>query len=391
MSVPIEVGAEEEAEAAEAASGASVVYPSLTERDRRLFSLLALARHLSTGQLAALCFSGRSDRLVRRRLQYLSDEAPGRAGKGYVRKRQFRTSDGQLRTAWELTALGEHEASKVVRLPELPARPAAGVEFLAHNLGLNEILVRLVPRDKRGVAFAPDPAVWTWTRGDLLRLDFSVYERIGQRKERLLRPDAVLTLPRERRRVFIEFETGSHPIRTRQAERHGATIHKVARYESFFVEYTPGANAGREDETFYMRAFPDGFVPELVIVSHGDVRRDNVNTAIRDWARNRVGPRMQARALLLADLVSALAPRVGIAAGQRAEPPPRGSGTPTGSRVLMPRSAVDLLASYFDESQDRIHEYRDLVRGKTPPPATVPSYPAASDGVFALLTHLRGT
>jgi hypothetical protein len=367
----------------------AVVYPRLTERDRRVFSLLALARHLSTGQLGALCFPGRSDRLVRRRLLYLSDEAPGRANKGYVRKRQFRTSDGHLRMAWELTALGEYQAGRVIKLPELPARPAPGVEFLEHNLGLNEILVRLAPRDKRGVAFAPDPSVWTWTRGDLLKLDFSMYESLGREKERLLRPDAVVTLPRERRRLFIEFETGNHPIRTHQADRHGATIHKVARYATFFQGYTSLAGRDR-DVTFCARAFPDGFAPELVIVSHGAQRRDNVNAAIDEWARRRAGPALKVRAVLLADLVAELSPRVGAGAGQRAEPPPRGSGTPTGSRVFMPRSAVGLLVRYFDDSQDRIHEFRDLVRGKTPAPATVPEYPATSDDVFALLTQLRG-
>jgi hypothetical protein len=360
----------------------------MTDRDRDLVALLAVTRYLTIEQLGALYSPGGDESVPRKRVSGLAGIAPGGLAEPVLRRIRFDVAEGRCEV-FALTKEGHALALKVLATAPRMPRKDIGLPFLKHQIGLNQLFVDLA-RDPRGRAPCRVGALpFRWVGSESLWLTFAEYHRAaGKSEKHLLQPDAVLELPAAKRRSFIEYETGSHPIVSSRAARAGATVHKVARYASFITGYAD-SDAG---VTFYDRAYPDGWEVEVVFLVESARRKDNVNRALRAWGERRAGPSFVARALVRAELVGE------VAALLRRAPPPVGPPpavdrrlartTPSGSFVLTPH-AVETLARYFDSSQDRIHEFRSVVRGRAPAPDAVPAYPEESDEVHDLLSALR--
>jgi hypothetical protein len=76
---------------------------------------------------------------------------------------------------------------------------------------------------------------FTWIPSDSVRLPWQDYGD-GNSWERIILPDAVLELPKLRRRLFLECETGSHTIVPRGMHKPGSTLSKAVRYEGLICE-----------------------------------------------------------------------------------------------------------------------------------------------------------
>ena len=79
--------------------------------------------------------------------------------------------------------------------------------------------------------------------------------------------------PTARRRYFIEYESGSATIR--DAKKSTSTMAKLDRYGNFFRAPAGNVLAG-ERETFYTRAFKDGWPAEVFFVTPSEARRDSI-------------------------------------------------------------------------------------------------------------------
>jgi hypothetical protein len=276
----------------------------VTERDGQLMGMVALARYLSMEQLRRLFFPAATEKVARKRLARLAGEWDAKSGSAYIRRVQYRVWDGSWVLAWGLTADGYGVAAKVLRaLPPVPRRDTASA-VMPHAIGTSELLVRLAPRGADGVARVPD--AFTWSNGDADPIRFGEpFKKGAVQDRRVLQPDAVLTIPKLQRRLFIEYETGAHPINGR-ADRAGATVNKLARYSRFLTEMAWG-----DQRTHYARCLPDGLPAEVVVVVTSQVRRENVTAAIAATRRREPGKAIVARAVTLDQLAAELAPAVG--------------------------------------------------------------------------------
>jgi hypothetical protein len=98
----------------------------------------------------------------------------------------------------------------------------------------------------------------------------------GELRERAIRPDAILTVPSARRRVFIECETGTPTLVPARKDRHQATVHKAARYETFLRGL---ADVPRR-LTHYAAKYPDGWAAEVLFLVPTDGRRASTEAAL---------------------------------------------------------------------------------------------------------------
>lgn len=102
-------------------------------------------------------------------------------------------------------------------------------------------------------------------------------------EERRLAPDAILELPAERVRVFLECEMGGHPLARREESALGSVRSKLQRYGSFMLE---GGH-----KTFYAQRFDDGWRAELVFLMHSEQRTANAAALVEGWrGQNRAVP-----------------------------------------------------------------------------------------------------
>jgi len=150
-------------------------------------------------------------------------------------------------------------------------------QFLRHSILLSEFFLGLVPRDGKHPAKIPQN--FRWILGEYLDLPFSKYSH-NRNQSRRLQPDAVLEIPSQRIRIFVEIETGSATIWNQ--EKMTSTLAKLNRYSEFLNGYA--GNVHHEDSsTFYSRAFPDAWPPELLFVTLGGHRRDSIQAAEKKW------------------------------------------------------------------------------------------------------------
>src|SRR5206468_2736706 len=77
-----------------------------------------------------------------------------------------------------------------------------------------------------------------------------------------------------KRRIFIEFETGTHMLGFQRdgAPGRNATKAKIERYTRFVMAPTTGLG----NDTPYLQTFPDGWPAELLFVVPSRVRRDAI-------------------------------------------------------------------------------------------------------------------
>ena len=196
-----------------------------------------------------------------------------------------------------MTAEGFDIGSQLLNL-KLARTPKhdVGPWFLKHEVMLNEVFLGLVPQD--GKTPAKVPRGFRWVLGEYLDLPFNDFapDRRGIESRRL-QPDAIFEDPAGRRRYFIEYETGSATIR--DAKKSTSTMAKLDRYGTFFRAPAGNPFAG-ERETFYTRAFKDGWPAEVLFVTPSEARRDSIAHVIAD-RESSDKYKFAARALTLAE------------------------------------------------------------------------------------------
>lgn len=259
---------------------------AVTERDRHACAMVREARTLSAEQLVRLLLPGRSERAARWLLRFLVDS-------GLLRREEAWVGLDGLTSVYSVTPDGDSQAERVA--PGGTSLDAVEPASLAHHLALAELYVRLqeatlprAPPTKRGrpktgtslYARATHPA-WRWLAGgESVSLPWKEYAK-GALKDRLIRPDAVLELVGQRRRLFLEEETGSHTVRAVSPDKPGATVEKVKRY----VAYVTGFVDAHARTTWYQQRYADGFKPELVLLQPSEARCATVREAVASIAR----------------------------------------------------------------------------------------------------------
>lgn len=291
----------------------------LTERDRALLGYLAVARYVTAAQAHRLLAPGHDKAVTSRRLARLCEVGPGPGEDPFLRRLQYRRANALPFPVWTLTPRGLAVAEPVAPGPVALVQPPPGIIFVERILALNELLIAFVLASRRSetAPLAALPFRWR-VPDDSLR--FEVFERVtvGTRPA-VLRPAAVLDLPAARRRYFLEPELGTATLAPMDP-RQGHVRRRLERYGSFFLGFAR-AEARR---TWYERAFPDGYTPEVLVLARTEARRAKIEAAIREHG-GRSGPSYGVRALTMPGAIAALTPLVSPAATQPAPRPPAAS------------------------------------------------------------------
>jgi hypothetical protein len=172
---------------------------------------------------------------------------------------------------------------------------------------MNELLVALWQNGTR-CPKSVHPS-FRWVPSDRVRLVWEEWEmREGRKQQRLIQPDAMLELPVQRRRYFLECEMGTQKIAPGESNAPGATLSKADRYRAFL-------SGGAVDEaSHYQAQYRDGFAPEVLFLVLNGGRAKSVNTALAAWRTKNQDPRPIAiRALTFDDAASELRRLVGLA------------------------------------------------------------------------------
>ncbi len=350
----------------------------LTDRDRDMLGLLVLARYLTAEQMHRLAFSGRHLSLAYRRLLLLSR---GNGQPPFVRQRFFRDYNGTRLAAWAPTSHAMAAAlSRSVPLPDLPKHDV-GAPFLEHLLQLNELFISLWRAGAR-CPRASHPA-FAWVPSDRVRLVWGEWEmREGRKQLRVIQPDAVLELPRQRRRYFLECEMGTHSITPRGGNHPGATLAKVDRYQRFLGD----ASGQAGPQAHYEAQYPDRFAPEVLFLVLTAGRAASVNAALASW-RTEVGHRRAnaMRAVTFAEVALELRQRAGLPA--LAEPSPVAERGVSHTSARVNAEDVALLREYLRQSVVSIKAARAAFRrlGRS----DLPEYPATYERAYDLLERLE--
>ena len=348
----------------------------LTDRDKDLLGLLVLARYLTAAQVHRLAFPGKHASVPYRRLLKLS-QANGQPA--FLRQLFFRTYDGNRVAVW---APAPHAMpAALTRAPQLPELPKheVGAQFLEHHIQMNELLVALWQSGTR-CPKAVHPS-FRWVPSDRVRLVWEEWDmREGRKQQRLIQPDAVLELPVQRRRYFLECEMGTQKIAPGESNAPGATLSKADRYRAFVL-------AGPTDEaSHYQAQYRDGFAPEVLFLVRNDGRAKSVNAALGSWrAANQDARPVAIRALTFDDAASELRRLGGLA--------PLG---PDGRAVAEQRSLplaralsaeeVSILSRCVYEAVRSIKHARAVFRQARRP--DLPQYPESYEAAAAVLERL---
>ncbi len=268
-------------EAIEASKERAKKASRITKRDLVLLGHLAVARYLTSSQIARLVFPCRSDRVVRRRLEVLS--VPPARGP-FVAALKYRTYYGTPLAVWRLAEMGYEAASRVLgRDVKIPSDDV-GYQLLEHAIALSDLYVALATAARGGdgkTDAAPVHQSFRWTTSESSRLPWKQYDRkLGAVQNKRIEPDAILESAPVRRRWFIECEMGGHSL-SNADEKSGSTLSKLRRYSEFYRSYADGSTR----TTFYQQAFPDGFPGELVFTVPTAARRDSVRRTIEEWRK----------------------------------------------------------------------------------------------------------
>lgn len=344
---------------------------ALTDRDRELLAALFLARHLSFEQLRALYFPGNFDKAARRRLRLLSEV--GRGG-GYVKAQRYVDAGGTAHLAFSLTEVGYELAAQRLQLPRPGLHAEVGEAFLAHNVGLADVLVALLQLRHGRTRSLP----FRWLASDLVRLPFEQKAHpLVAAEQSLLVPDAVLEVPSKRRRLFLEYETGSHTLVARSANKRGATFSKALRYARYLFRIDDRGT------TAYARRFPDGFAPELLFVTATATRANAIERAMGQAKRRReLAESFPVRALHTPVFIAEL-----VASGDFAvDGPTRNDGT-NAKDASVSQERLALMRRFYVESLTALKQARESVRARKweGDPAPLPEYPPSSAALKRLL------
>src|SRR5229473_5433676 len=332
--------------------GAVVTKARLTDRDRQLTGLLAVARYLSTEQLSKLLYQTRNIDNMRRRFLRLAGEGPRGFRPAYIRRLFYRTYEGHRFDMWTLTNTGYTVAEIVLGTAVKIPRHDVSAAFREHAIVLNELFVALMRPTGGGYARAKQDD-FRWIPSDTVRLPWKQHLGPGSRTpDRLVLPDAVLEIPSAQRRFFLECEMGTHPILGVAHPKPGSTIAKVQSYEGFLRSYVDASAT----QTFYARSYPDNYVPEVLFLVRTPHRAKAINEAIRQW-HERLGTQTCAARALTIDAARDELLRV---LGRRSNPE-EGPTTAVQERVLS-REDVATLRHFYNETVLAFKEMRAKAR-----------------------------
>ena len=356
--------------------GSPLTKARLTDRDRQLIGLLAVARYLSTEQLSRLLYASRNVDNMRRRFLRLAGEGPRGFKPAYIRRLFYRTYEGHHLDMWTLTNTGYAVAEAVLGTAIKIPRRDVGAAFREHTIALNELFVALMMPPGGGYARAKQND-FRWIASDTVRLPWRQHLGYGSRTpDRLVLPDAVLEIPSARRRFFLECEMGTHPILSTAHPKPGSTIAKVQNYEGFLRSFVDA----RATETFYARIYPDNYAPEVLFLVRTPHRAKSVNEAIRQW-RQRSGTQTCAARALTIDTARDELLRV---LSRRSSPEEKRKAA-----SLEPRLSAEDIATartFYNATVLAFKELRARARARKEPP---PNYPAMIEEMQALVERLQ--
>jgi hypothetical protein len=259
----------------------------------------------------------------------------------------YATNEG-WKNVFGLTGYGylvaqERLGKELLKVPRHDVSP----QFLKHSILLSEFFLGLVPQD--GTHPAKIPQNSRWILGEYLDLPFSEYSH-NRNQSRRLQPDAVLEIPSQRIRIFVEMETGSATIWDQ--EKMTSTLAKLNRYSEFLNGYAGNVHHG-DSSTFYSRAFPDAWPPEVLFVTLGAHRRDSIQAAEKKWRFGRGREDLVVRAMTLEEAKKALFGKI--------HGPSLGADSPI---QKFPTPPKDVPAPANNELEERLRPGRVAVRGE---------------------------
>lgn len=381
------------------------------ERDRELLGYLATCRLLSTSQVQRLVFHDAALRPVQRRLQILGGKRPGEGRVGVEAEgeggssgmspvlqvyRVMSPDDGKPAVAWGLSARGRYLAQELLNREEAGSAADVGPAFVLHEVKLNELFVGLVTavphegnpvrrgRGARWGRFWPNLGRFTWASSESARLPWRAVE--GEKlRDKLIVPDAIVTVASAKRRFFLEYESGVQPIVASDPKRRGATLAKLSQYERFVRSFDDAA----AKRTFYAARFPDGFPPTVVILSHSARRQASVRQAVQEWMgeeQRRIAVEVWTPEEALQHLGRVVYGRdLGKAAPQPAAEVAPAPALPEGS-VVLSRSEAELVRDFFIEGIRAIKQGRDLGKASHPEQRDRwPAYPKSLEPLRGVL------
>ena len=356
----------------------------LTQRDALLFGHLAVARYLTSRQVAELVFPGRVDRVVRRRLEMLA----ATTGVGaHIAALKYRAFNGTPLVAWKLTELGyakaEHCLGRDIKMPSKDV----GHQVLAHTIALNDLYVALatsgrVNRVGAQLDAAPARQPFLWISSESARLPWAQYQRDqGEVQNKRIEPDAILESAVAARRWFLECEMGGHSL-SDPHEKSGSTLSKLRRYSEFYSGYADGSSR----TTFYQKNYSDGWPGELAFLVPTRSRRDSVQRTIELWrkeegqlnalASNSI---LQVRAVTFEEAPGIFRGLLGGGAG--AAPATGAAGTAPKDTARLAEEEGIRLMKFTAGLYERFKELRAEAREQGRP---VPSYPSETERTFVV-------
>lgn len=360
----------------------------LTDRDRHLMALLAVARYLSEPQLSQVMFGGRQQ-AARKRLADLAGDESGTA-LAYVRRLTYRTYDGRRAYVWTLAEAGHCIAEQLL----VVKRPLSevGADFLEHTIMLNELLVRMLtaslpppnagrkfgskaPKVERAAFSRIADACFRWISSDSARLPWTEYRAGMKAKQRVIHPDAVLELG-STRRIFIECETGTHSVVAQSDEKGGSTVAKIERYDAFLNGFADVPSK----LTFYAQAYPDRLPPELLFLVSTAARANTINTAIAKWRKE--GPNR--KSVILAQTIDVGTRELTKAIGVNL-PDPTNIPAQTAEPVALSSADIEIIKRFYVGTRTRFKEMREAARAQK---GLLPDYPPETSEVGAVLIRL---
>jgi len=358
-------------------SAAAVVTKArLTDRDRQLLGLLAVARYLSTEQLSRLLYASRNVDNMRRRFLRLAGEGSRGFRPEYIRRLFYRTYEGHHLDMWTLTNTGHAVAEIVLGTALKIPRRDVGAAFREHTIMLNELFVALMMPPGGGYARAKQNE-FRWICSDAVRLPWKQHLGMGSRTpDRLVLPDAALEIPSARRRFFLECEMGTHPILSAPHPKPGSTVAKVDSYEGFLRSYV---DAGAT-QTFYARMYPDNYAPEVLFLVRTPHRAKSINEAIQQWRQSTGSQACIARALTIDEARDELLKL--LRRRPHREEKREGAGT---ARGLSPED-IATVRRFYNATVLAFKEMRVKARARREPP---PNYPAMVEEMQALVERLQ--
>lgn len=334
----------------------------VTARDRQLLAFLGIARYASRPQLQRLVADDRHASILFRRLRKLSERGDRPGDEAYLRRLEYRRPEGVAVPVWALSSFGRAAAEAEVPYLRPPAAQDVAHQFLEHTLRLNEVLLGLVLALRTAPEAPLSQLPFRWLCEGDEELAFQALQRhTNLLANAVLKPDAILEIPGQRRRLFLEAETGAHSIATANPQAHGAVLHKVQRYAQYFT-----AIAGDGPATWYARAFRDGYFPVLVFLVHSADRRRRVERAIGKVIGAQREGRFRVRVLTFEEAAPALAAfiregQAGSAPGPSPAPavagPPRRTVSLDDRRARELRDGYNALAEAFNAASRAVAEH----------------------------------